>query len=60
MALTYQDAKMLIEAHWHGVDFKETLTIAHLAIFLHPGEIRNLHQTYRSQYPDSTIHPFEH
>jgi len=59
MALTYQDAKLLIEARLHGVDFEETLTIAHLALFLHPGEIRNLQKTYRSQFPDSTIHPLE-
>ncbi len=42
MGLTYYDAKRLCDARLAGASFENVLTMAHLQLFLHPGELESL------------------
>jgi len=53
MGICYHDAKMLWEARLRGVSFQQTLTVAHLFLYLHPAEVRALRKAYLAK-----DHPF--
>lgn len=59
MGLEYNSAKMLWEARISGVSFKDTLTIAHQSLCLHPGEVKLLKRAYYANFPKSDVKPLE-
>jgi hypothetical protein len=59
MGIDYQDAKMLLEARMRGESFKNTLTVAHQTLCLHPSEITMLCRSFYGAYPNSTADPFQ-
>jgi SAM-dependent methyltransferase len=59
MGLEYHSVKMLWEARISGVSFKDTLTVAHLSLCLHPGEVKLLKRAYYANFPKSDVKPLE-
>ena len=57
MAICYWDAKMLWEARLRGISFKDTVTIGHLGLHLHPGEVTFFRQAYYGTFPESVVKP---
>jgi len=57
MGINYQHAKILWEARLRGASFKDTLTIAHLSLKLHPAEVTLLRRVYRASFPQSKTTP---
>jgi SAM-dependent methyltransferase len=47
MALLYPDVRMLLEARRKGAPFDRVMTIAHLAMFLHPRELATLQAEFK-------------
>lgn len=59
MGICYWDAKMLWEARLRGVIFKDTVTIGHQSLYLHPAEVKFFRQAYRANFTQSLIKPLE-
>ena len=57
MAICYWDARMLWEARLRDMSFKNTATIGHLALHLHPAEVKLFRQDYHTRFPESSIKP---
>jgi SAM-dependent methyltransferase len=50
---------MLWEARLRGIVFENTVTIGHLALHLHPAEVKFFRQAYHIRFPESSIKPLE-
>lgn len=57
MGICFQEAKMLWEARLQGASFRETATIAHLSLFLHPRDVSWLRRASQDVYGDSSVRP---
>jgi len=57
MGIGYRQAKMLWEARLRGVSFKDTVTIGHLELFLHPKEVFLLRAAFQSELGESSVNP---
>jgi len=59
MGICHWDAKILWEAHLSGVVFKDTATIGHQSLYLHPAELKFFQQEFQTNFPESPINPLE-
>src|SRR5689334_7760613 len=59
MAIQFQDAQELWEAHQNGASFERTATIAHLNLSLRPSDVRWLQRSYRAARPSSQGTPLD-
>ena len=50
---------MLWGARLRGVSFKDTVTIGHLGLHLHPGEVTFFKQAHHTTFPESLVKPLE-
>lgn len=46
---------MLWEARLSGASFKDTVTIGHQFLYLHPAEVKFFRETYQSNFPNSVV-----
>lgn len=49
---------MLWEARRRGVSFKDTVTVGHQFLFLHPSDVKFFRQAYQANSPDSAVKSF--
>jgi hypothetical protein len=59
MGINYLDARIMWEARQRGVVFDATLSVAHLSLELHPGELRRLREEYRAAVPGANTTPLD-
>lgn len=50
---------MLWEARLRGASFKDTVTVGHQFLYLHPSEIKFFRRAYQANFPGSAIKSFE-
>ena len=59
MGICYWDARMLWEARLRGASFKDTVTVGHQFLYLHPSEVKFFRNAFKANFPNLTAKSFD-